>query len=298
MTSFLESKFEETFSEEMKVHRAPGVQDTHIHCAFLLLDPIRLDSNIKAAAKSHGSVHHGGISNGNSATRPWLNLSGGLADNFELEVLRTLRGKTTVVPLIAKADTITSAHMAYLKRAVWRSLKGSKLDHLEEIGLEDGDPERSVGKFGLHDRDENRAYLAAARSGPPNASPRLDSPTGSDSSRSASEFNPTNPSRPIGIALSPALSGMASPPAEPPLPFSIISPDMYEPEILGRKFSWGFADPFNPEHCDFSRLQETIFTDWREEIKEASRNLWYERWRTSRLNGTVQGNHGQVGWAR
>ena len=299
MSSFLESKFEETFSEEMKVYRAPGVQDTHIHCAFFLLDPVRLDSNIKAAAKSYAPAHYGGIANGHSATRPWLNLSGGLADNFELEVLRTLRGKTTVVPIIAKADTITSAHMAYLKRAVWRSLKSSKLDHLEEIGLQEGDLERSVGKFGLHDRDDNRPYTANSRSGPPNASLRLDSPTGSESSRSASEFSPTNPSRPIGIALSPALSGTVSPPAEcPPLPFSIISPDMYEPDIAGRKFPWGFADPFNPEHCDFTRLQETVFTDWREEIKEASRTLWYERWRTSRLNGTIRHDHGPVGWAR
>src|SRR6266487_3196980 len=35
MSSFLESKFEETFTEEMKVVRAPGVRDTHIHCTFL-----------------------------------------------------------------------------------------------------------------------------------------------------------------------------------------------------------------------------------------------------------------------
>lgn len=298
MTSFLESKFEETFSEEMKVIRAPGVRDSHIHCAFLILDPIRLNSNVKAAATSNGTAHHGGTTNGNSAAGLRSAPSGGLADNFELEVLRTLGGKTTVVPIIAKADTITSAHMAYLKRAVWRSLKSSKLDHLEAIGLEAGDLERSVGKFGLYERDENRAYAGPARP-EPNAS-HPDSPTESDSSRSGSEFHRTKPSRPISTASPPALSGMASSPAEPlpPLPFSIISPDMLEPEIAGRKFPWGFADPFNPEHCDYSRLQETVFTDWREELKDASRNLWYEHWRTSRLNGTTVHSDDQVGLAR
>lgn len=291
MTSFLESKFEETFSEEMKVFRAPGVRDTHIHCAFLILDPLRLDANIKSAAKSNGAFRSHGASNGISAAGPRSAISGGLADNFELAVLRTLQGKTTVVPIIAKADTLTSGHMAYLKRAVWRSLKNSKLDHLEAIGLEDNnDMERPIGKFGSHERDDNRA-----------ASPRLDSPTESDSGRSASEFSALKPFRPLGNAVSSsspygmASSQQASEP--PPLPFSIISPDMFEPDIAGRKFPWGFADPFNPEHCDYSRILETVFTDWREEIKDASRDLWYERWRTSRLNGFV-GDHDQVGWAR
>lgn len=284
MASFLESKFEETFSEEMKVVRAPGVRDTHIHCAFFILDPVRLDSNI-AAVKDH-ALTYGGPSNGNSSVGPRSVLPGGLDENFELEVLRTLRGKTTVVPIIAKADTITSAHMAYLKRAVWRSLKSSKLDHLEAIGLEDGDLERSVDQFGLHERGENGARAIPTQPGP--AASHLDSPTESNSSLAASEFAFAKP-------------WMVSLPVEtPPLPFSIISPDMFEPDIAGRKFPWGFADPFNAEHCDFSRLQETVFTDWREELKEASRDLWYERWRTSRLNGAVHDDDDddKVGWAR
>lgn len=294
VASFLESKFEETFSEEMKVVRAPGVRDTHIHCAFLILDPVRLDSNV-AAVKDH-ALSHGGPPNGNSSVGPRSILPGGLDENFELEVLRTLRGKTTVVPIIAKADTITSAHMAYLKRAVWRSLKDSKLDHLEAIGLEDGDLERSIDQFGLHERDENGARAIPTRPGP--AASHLDSPTDSNSSLSASEFAFAKPIRPTAAASSPARSETVSVPAEsPPLPFSIISPDMFEPDIAGRKFPWGFADPFNAEHCDFSRLQEVVFTDWREELKEASRDLWYERWRTSRLNGTVH-DDGKVGWAR
>lgn len=279
----------------MKVVRAPGVRDTHIHCAFLILDPVRLDANI-ATTKTHG-LGNGGATNGNSIVGPRsIPLSGCLDDSFELQVLRTLRDKTTVVPIIAKADTITSAHMAHLKRAVWKALKNSNLNHLEAIGLEDGDVERSFDKFGLHERDENQNNASQARPDP--EASHLDSPTDSNSSRSASEYDLTKPSRPTATASSPALSGMAAMPIETPsLPFSIISPDIYEPEIAGRKFPWGFADPYNPDHCDFVRLKETVFTDWRGELKEASRELWYERWRTSRLNGTVRGN-GQVGWAR
>ena len=72
--------------------------------------------------------------------------------------------------------------------------------------------------------------------------------------------------------------------AETPfLPLSIISPDPYEPDVIGRKFPWGFADPYNPEHCDFVRLRESVFSEWRSELREASREQWYEGWRTSRL---------------
>ena len=71
----------------------------------------------------------------------------------------------------------------------------------------------------------------------------------------------------------------------PFLPLSIISPDIYEPEVVGRKFPWGFADPYDEEHCDFVRLKEAVFSEWRPDLREASREQWYEGWRTSRLKG-------------
>ena len=69
----------------------------------------------------------------------------------------------------------------------------------------------------------------------------------------------------------------------PLIPMSILSPDIYEPEIIGRQFPWGFADPYNEDHCDFLRLKDAVFGDWRAELREASRERWYEGWRTSRL---------------
>ncbi|KAI9821508.1 MAG: hypothetical protein M1832_003356, partial [Thelocarpon impressellum] len=131
MSSFLESKFEETFTEEMKVVRAPGVQDTHIHCVFLMLDPMRLDANVTAA-------RHAGPSNGANGKHAGRG-AGGLDENLDLQVLRTLQGKTTVVPVISKADTITTAHMAFLKKVVWDGLKLANLDPLEALGLDDLD---------------------------------------------------------------------------------------------------------------------------------------------------------------
>ncbi|OWP03738.1 hypothetical protein B2J93_6081 [Marssonina coronariae] len=245
MTSFLESKFEETFTEEMKVVRAPGVQDTHIHCAFLLLDPLRLDRNMAASrsAPANGTAH------GQSAT------GRGLDEDLDLQVLRSLQGKTTVIPVISKADTITTAHMAYLKKTVWDSLRSANLDPLEALGLDEVEPDSPRDGHRIDEGDE-------------------------DEDDTISSGNPA----PASAGSLRRQSGGGSDPEEMPyLPLSIISPDSYEPGVIGRQFPWGCADPLNAEHCDFLRLKDAVFNEWRGELREASRDLWYEGWRTSRL---------------
>jgi septin family protein len=273
MSSFLESKFEETFTEEMKVIRAPGVQDTHIHCAFLLLDPLRLDRNLAAAKAS--ATNGNGASKFGSAPR----IIGGLDEDLDLQVLRTLQGKTTVVPVISKADTITTAHMAFLKKMVWDSLKKANLDPLEALGLDDveGDSPSPGNSNRIDEGDEED-----------------EEDDDSEDSTSKEEKLPIQSPEPAASPSSKRLSSGSvrrhkpkdddSDPNEiPSLPLSIISPDIYEPGVIGRQFPWGFADPLNLDHCDFLRLKEAVFSEWRGELREASRELWYEGWRTSRL---------------
>jgi septin family protein len=270
MSSFLESKFEETFTEEMKVVRAPGVQDTHIHCAFLIIDPVRLDRNL-ATAKTLTSNGNG--STGKYASAP--RLIGGLDEDLDLQVLRTLQGKTTVVPVISKADTITTAHMTYLKKTVWDSLRKANLDPLEALGLDDFEGDSPLNSSRIEEGDEGQEENSGNsddNSGEdlPIQTPEPTSSPNSKrlSSGSARRHRPTDDKESTET---------------PYLPLSIISPDIYEPGVIGRKFPWGFADPMNVEHCDFVRLKEAVFSEWRGELREASRELWYEGWRTSRL---------------
>ncbi|PMD54285.1 uncharacterized protein K444DRAFT_540679 [Hyaloscypha bicolor E] len=270
MSSFLESKFEETFTEEMKVIRAPGVQDTHIHCVFLLLDPLRLDGNIAASKKASSNGNGNGM-NGkySSASR----IIGGLDEDLDLQILRTLQGKTTVVPVISKADTITTAHMTYLKKTVWDSLRQANLDPLEALGLDDfeGDSPRNSSR--IDEQDEDAASDGGRSSGDdlPIQSPETSSTPKSKRLSSGS------------VQRHKAMNDEADGAEVPYLPLSIISPDIYEPGVIGRKFPWGFADPMDIEHCDFVRLKDAVFSEWRGELREASRELWYEGWRTSRL---------------
>ncbi|KUI61990.1 Septin-4 [Cytospora mali] len=253
MSAFIESKFEDTFTEEMKVVRSPGVQDTHIHAVFLVLDPARLDRNISAAKVL--------AANGSSKYHPVGRLVGSLDEDLDLQVLRILQGKTTVIPVISKADTITAKHMTVLKKTVWDSLKKANMDPLEVLGLEDDELESTPRSSRIPEESEDSEE---------------DSDVGGDERDAGEDL-------PIQGNETPRPRSSKNQDENPFIPMSIISPDLYEPEVIGRQFPWGFADPYNEEHCDFSRLKESVFGEWRGELREASREQWYEGWRTSRL---------------
>lgn len=304
MASFVESKFEETFNEEQKVVRSPGVQDSHIHCVFLLLDPVRLDQNV-ATSKKAREASNAPWTNGNSYLHPSTpNTPGGLNEDLDLQVLRTLQGKTTVMPLISKADTITTAHMLQLKRVVWDSMKQANLDPLEALGLDDVDEDEDdssdnmdtpvTPKHKKHDskrfdeRDEDEALLQAP-------TPYFASNNNPDRSRSmtsqldsASDSSSDSHSQKLPIHNRQSIQTPDTSPV-PYLPLSVLSPDLSAPHIIGRQFPWGMADPYNPAHCDFTRLRDAVFKEWRGELREASRELWYESWRTTRLNASGGG---------
>jgi len=299
MTQFVEHKFEETFREEQKVLRATGAKDTHIHCVFLILDPSRLDANIALSSPNNANAINGKY-------RTKRRVIGSLDEDLDIDVLRTLQGKATVIPIISKADTITTAHMAYLKRTVWDSFKKVKIDPLEVLNVEpDSDAEyddplsaRTLNNYGNGNDTASSIYNDALEGEVIN-----DGHT-SPGTAATSAINVDTPSRAKSDNPRPSQHAETrySQPSDnvelPPLPLSIISPDVYEPGTLGRRFPWGFADPYNGEHCDFIRIKDSVFGEWRSDLREAARERWYEGWRTSRLNGRRQvsgSNGGQMG---
>ena len=254
MVAFVESKFEETFVEEQKVMRSPGAKDTHIHCVFLVLDPVRLDATVAASSASQtGALNLASIS--------------GLDDDLDLQVIRALWGKTTVIPVISKADTLTVGHMSFLKRAVWQSIKGAKMDPLEALELEDDIEEEDEDE--VEDSQDNGSDVIDSYDNTPSKARKSHNRQSSISIRSSTGDEDT-----------------------PYIPMSILSPDPYDlppyvprskVEKVGRRFPWGLADPYNPDHCDFTRLRDSIFSEWKGELRDLSRSKWYENWRTSRL---------------
>lgn len=240
--AFLESKFEETFTEETKVVRAPGVRDTHIHCVFLLLDPARLTPNNHYHGKSGSKEDVGGLDN-----------------DLDIAVLKALQGKTVVIPVVSKADNCTLAHMESLKKLVRKGLSRAGVDPLDALDLEIPETD-STGKG-------NRGSLAEV-----DEEDNDDLPAAHNSISSAGSDNGRHEEDEGNLSL---------------LPLSVISPDSYEPgEPVGRKFPWGFADPYDEGHCDFVKLKEAVFVDWRGDLREKSRDVWYENWRSDRLGAS------------
>lgn len=324
VTGFLEGKFEETLREETKVVRSPGVRDTHIHCTFLVLDPVRLDENIAAAERAAQG-------NPKASDSPVV----GILDKYlDLQVLRTVLGKTTVVPIISKADTITTAHMAYLRKAVWDSLKKANIDPLEVLTLEDQEeytssesadeevitetqtdhvpvPERvpepvpedvseveqngesGNGEQGEQDGEDGEQDEAANGDEAKEAVEPSGEESAENAEKEAEETEKAEAAEKLAEEEAAAAAAELSRKSgfeavAQNLPFAILSPDPHtlasDDEPIGRRFAWGFADPYNPEHCDFVKLKNSVFSDWRSELREASRVIWYENWRTSLLN--------------
>ncbi|KAI5247881.1 hypothetical protein E4T43_01778 [Aureobasidium subglaciale] len=273
LAAFVKSKFEDTFTQESRVVRTPGVKDTHIHCVFLLLDPARLDATMHSTDPSSPR-----------------NLSGAALDlldeSLDLDIIRTLENKTTVIPIIAKADTLTAAHMAHLKRLVWSNIKYAKLDPLAALNVDDNDdsPESEALDSELSSSDSELPPMNSSL-------PRkvTEDTNAEESDTMGSTFSPIRKTSRslLGPVSSKRADSCTPAPEELFLPFSVLSPDSHgSPGALTRIFPWGEADPCNPAHCDYVRLRECVFGDWRSDVRVASREKWYENWRTSRLKRT------------
>jgi septin family protein len=174
--------------------------------------------------------------------------------------MKTLASKTTVIPVISKADTITTAHMNFLKQKVSRSLKKAGLDPLEALNFDaaDSDDDR------LDERDEDENSSSAESEEPGSA--RSDD---SEGHRRRSKKRPEKHNRQLSAEDATLDGGYVT--------WSILSPDKYSLESkdgpVGRQFPWGFADPYNLAHCDFVKLKEAVFGEWRSELREASREV-------------------------
>lgn len=284
LTTFVESKFEETFAEEMKVMRTPGFRDTEIHVIFMLLDPGRLDLNLAASQQSNGGAtgHIGKTSK----------IIGALDEDFDLQVLKGFQGKSTIVPIISKADTVTIRHMAHLKKMVHQGFRDSGLDPLEALNIaepseSEGSEDEDVAEVGVGevDSDGNASDTPHDSTGKPSGI--ITNKRTSTLIRHASHKREAS-----GVSISSQMMDYGY------VPMSILSPDpdTYQLDAtpsttnaavtvpVGRHFPWGYADPYNADHCDFVKLKDAVFSEWRNEIREANREMFYERWRTERLN--------------
>jgi septin family protein len=181
-------------TQETKVQRSQKHLDTHIHCALYMIDP--------TSPHYHYSLPYG-------------------LDQFDTHILSRLSRITTVIPIISKADTCTTARLNTLKSLIAQNIRQQNLRLTSFLSESDTFSEEDEEM----DEDEDDA-----------------------------------------MEVSDDLT----------LPLSILSPDYYaeassenktDAQSIGRSYAWGFADALNPNHCDYIKLRELIFVDWRRELK-------------------------------
>ncbi|KIJ62639.1 hypothetical protein HYDPIDRAFT_94135 [Hydnomerulius pinastri MD-312] len=202
----------------------------------------------------------------------------------EINTIRRLSARVNVLPVIARADTLTNDRLTAVKMAIRRDLA-----------------EAGIG-FGIFDMDTPPQYQhrkEAAESGHPVKSEMVNG-YGSHANRSS----PGHPSPP-------------SPPATPPflrLPYALISPEIYAhsdgvtrvplsrhelvqqytpsphhsfPSKLARgkfirSYRWGSMDVLDPNQSDFMPLRSAIFHHM-ETLQKYTREYLFDKFRTEYL---------------
>ncbi|CAG8645580.1 14561_t:CDS:2 [Cetraspora pellucida] len=105
---YIEAQFDQTLAEETKVKRNPKAQDSQIHACLYFID----------------------------------NTNNGLTDK-DIRILKRLTARVNVIPIVAKADLLTTTQLANLKKAINRDIKQYQIPVFDfPVDEEDGsDPE-------------------------------------------------------------------------------------------------------------------------------------------------------------
>src|SRR3984957_13735959 len=53
--------------------------------------------------------------------------------------------------------------------------------------------------------------------------------------------------------------------------------------VRGRAYPWGVVEVDNEEHCDFVKLRQMLVRTYMEELRERTNDFLYENWRTEKL---------------
>ncbi|XP_038661945.1 septin-7-like [Scyliorhinus canicula] len=109
--NYIDSKFEDFLNSESRVNRRQ-MADTRVHCCLYFIAP-----------SGHGM-------------KP-----------LDIEFMKRLHDKVNIIPLIAKADTLTPEECQHFKKQIMKEIKEQKIKIYEFPGTEDEEDNKLVKKF-------------------------------------------------------------------------------------------------------------------------------------------------------
>ncbi|GBE85009.1 predicted protein [Sparassis crispa] len=141
IVKYLDSQFADTMSEESKVIRQ-SKGDLHIHLCIYMIDPVsivssssrRAHSSLPTKTRSETTISHhppdlSSISDDTTSDDTEEDAPGDLSMSpADIRVIRRLMTRANVLPVIARADSLTDDTLAAMKRVVRRDLHTAKLN--------------------------------------------------------------------------------------------------------------------------------------------------------------------------
>ncbi|ORE08232.1 cell division/GTP binding protein [Rhizopus microsporus var. microsporus] len=280
ITKYVDHQFARTLAEESKVRRDAKALDTHIHACLYFM----------------GASCIQGLTD---------------VDRF---ILKVLSARTNVIPVIGKADTLTTAQTEKLKKTIKKDIFDTHripvYGYIEEENDGDDDHDEDDDDDSVseeensylsrtinflmecveEDKDEDAhamlEYLHAMpftvigyeedlESGRP-----IQLLPGEASSQPSSAVSLTDPgyySESIGSIASSEISPNSS-------KSSIVSHGMGSTKhLLGRRYPWGVVDCYNPSHSDFLLIKKVLLKTHREMLRIDTFECFYEKYRTQQL---------------
>ncbi|KAI9456158.1 GTP binding protein [Russula earlei] len=271
----VETKFSESLEDEYKAR----IGDHHIHLCIYFLDPdgIIPPSAIRPPAPLLPRTHTNNVSQSDVepvileppvTTNPLLRRP--VLPQAEINVIRALSSRVNVLPVIARADTLTNDRLAAIKMAIRHDLA-----------------EAGIG-FGIFDLDTHP---------PSNGDNKAFNGLSNGSSSSPGSSSPTSPVTPSFLRLPYALispdcyshsDGVNRPalarhelvlqytPGRPPSPNAL--PNKLIRGKFTRSYRWGFLDVLDPNHSDFLPLRQAIYHHM-QTLQKYTREYLYDKFR-------------------
>ncbi|KAG0344237.1 hypothetical protein BG004_004618, partial [Podila humilis] len=241
--AYLEYQFDLTLAEERKVRRNPKATDNQIHACLYFIDQ-----------KGSG---------------PQVGLS-----EADIRILKRLGARVNIIPVVARADTLTFAQTKKLKKAILRDAALHQIQFFQFLSpklakrlMEQQQEMKKGNNYAEGDEEEEEEE--------------------EDEDEDDDDDDDLDPEI---LEEKAALQSMS--------PFTVISQeegiDLFDDQgqkIQGREFSWGTVNVLDSKHCDLGSLRSALLLSHRTELKEITYGFYYEKYRTERLMARTKSQH-------
>ncbi|KAI0983510.1 hypothetical protein GJ496_007965 [Pomphorhynchus laevis] len=212
---YIDTQFEKYLKDESGLNRK-NISDNRVHCVFFFISPF-----------GHG------------------------LRAIDIECLQALQTRVNIVPIIGRADALTTSELANLKALVLKQLADNKIK-IYEIPALDNDP--------VFNKDDNKQTKSNA--------------IGDNEQLIDDDAEFFEQNRRLRKTVPFAVCGSRE-------YFELKSSNGRR--VRGRMYQWGMVDIENSEHCDFVLLRAMLTTHM-QDLQEITHEVHYEQYRSEKLN--------------